>query len=617
MKKKILSGYILFTVFFMARASTSFNIKRIDPPDWWVGMKDTSLQLCVYGKNISACKVSVNYAGVRIKDVIEPENPDYLFIDLSISPSTQPGQFNLIFTSGKVRNEYPYQLSLREQSMGRYQGFSSKDLLYLIMPDRFANGDTTNDIVKGMRETTLHRDSIFGRHGGDIQGVIDHLDYIKGLGVTAIWLTPVLENNEPIASYHGYGFTDHYKVDPRLGNNELYQKLVREAHAKGLKIIMDVVFNHVGDRNWFYLDPPMPDWIHHSDSFLQTSFRITSLMDTHASEYDKNKLSNGWFVRHMPDLNQQNPFLANYLIQNALWWIEKTGIDGFRMDTYAYSDLDFMNRLLEAIKNEYPNFNFVGEVWDHAVPFQAWLTKNANIKKAFNSELPGCTDFQLCFALHEALTKPMDWTGGLTKLYYVLAQDFLYSKPENNLVFADNHDMSRFYSVIGEDLRKFKMGLAYILTTRGIPCIYYGTEILMKNFADPDGKVRSDFPGGWKQDKVNKFTETGRTTEENEIFNYIQKLAFYRQSNDALQTGKLTQFVPENNTYVYFRSNKNSTVMIVMYTGEKKGALALNRFNEMFTTFTRGKDIMDGNEINLNKPLQLEPYSIGIYELQK
>jgi len=617
MNKIAYSLYLLLLCCNLVFALPNFEINRIDPPNWWVGMNNPKLQLCIFGKNISAWQIALNYPGVKIDAVNKVENPDYLFIDLSISREARAGKLILTFTSGKEERKYDYVLKPRTVSHAQYQGVDSRDLIYMLMPDRFANADPTNDIDKTARETKLNRDSMFYRHGGDLQGVIDHLDYIKDLGATALWLTPFQENNEKLASYHGYAITDHYKTDPRFGTNELYEKLVKEAHQKGLKVVMDMVYNHIGSEHWWMHNLPTQDWIHQQDTFIQTNYRLTALMDPHASEYDKNKMSNGWFVRKMPDLNQRNPYLANYLIQNAIWWIESSGIDGFRLDTYAYSDLEFMNRLLKSVREEYPKFSAVGEVWDHAVSFQAWLTNNNNIKGSPESHLPGTTDFQLYFALTDALNNPTDWTGGLAKIYYTLAQDFLYSKPDNNLTFIDNHDLSRFYSVVGEDIRKFKMGLGFLLTMRGTPSIYYGTELLMKNYANPDGKVRADFPGGWAGDTVNKFKASGRTKDENEIFNYIQKLARYRQSDDALQTGKLTQFVPENDAYVYFRSNEKSTVMVVMYTGKKDSQLSLNRFGEMFSGFKSAKDVIDDSPVDITKPVSLEPYTIRIVKLEK
>ena len=613
--RKLLPVFLLLCFFCLEGwGAEKFEINRVDPPNWWVGMKDQHLQLCVYGKNIGAAKVSLS-EGLVLKNVSKVENPDYLFIDLDVV-DVKPRTIVLHFTLGKEEKNYQYQLLARTGNKAEMKSYGPDDFVYMLMPDRFANGDAGNDIIKSCRETKLNRDSMFYRHGGDIQGVIDHLDYIKDLGATAVWLTPVQENDDSLASYHGYAITDHYKIDPRFGSNELYTQFVSKAHEKGLKVVMDMVYNHVGTEHWFIKSLPTHDWIHQFDTFFQTNYRVTALMDPHASEYDKHKMSDGWFVKSMPDLNQKNALLARYLIQNSIWWIESTGIDGFRIDTYAYSDLEFMSNLMAAIKNEYPQFNAVGELWDHAVAYQAYLAQHSKIAGAGESYLPGLIDFQVCFAAAEALNKPMDWTDGLTKIYYTLSEDFLYADPNRNLTFLDNHDLSRFYSVIGEDLRKFKMGLGFLLTTRGTPCIYYGTEILMKNFSNPDGKVREDFMGGWKGDKANKFTEAGRTPQEQDAYSFVRKLAQYRAGHDVLRTGKLTQFVPENDTYVYFRSNERSTVMVIMHYGEKNQSLVMTRFDEKLKGFTKGLEVETGREISLKGPIALEPFSIQIIELK-
>jgi glycosidase len=591
---------------------------RIDPPDWWIDMKNDSLQLCVYGKNISSYTVSTEYAGFNIRKINKVENPNYLFIDIVMDQAViKAGKAALHFTEGKHSFTYEYRLDKRDRSAGRIQGYGSSDFVYLVMPDRFANGDPDNDRVTGLKDQTINRDSMFYRHGGDLKGVIDHLGYIKELGATAVWLTPIQENDQPRASYHGYAFTDHYKVDPRLGDNELYQTYVKEAHSKGLKVIQDMVYNHVGSDHWFIKDLPMHDWIHQFDTFTQTNYRATALIDPYASDFDKNKMSNGWFVKSMPDLNQQNPFLARYLIQNSLWWIETTGIDGFRIDTYTYSDLTFMSDLMARILYEYPRFNAVGELWDHCVAIEAYFMQHPKIAGAPDTHLPGLIDFQLYDAVNEALNKPMGWTEGLSRIYYTLVQDVLYSDPSRNLTFLDNHDLSRFYSVIGEDIRKYKMGIAFLLTTRGTPSLYYGTEILMKNFADPDGKVRADFPGGWKGDKADKFTKQGRTDKENEAFDFVKKLADYRKENEVLQTGKLTQFVPENDTYVYFRSNEKKTVMVIMHYSDKPRTMHMSRFAEKLNGFGSYKDVLTDQSSNLSAEMTLQPYEVKVLELMK
>lgn len=590
---------------------------RIDPPNWWVGMKNDSLQLCVHGENIARYNVTTNYAGFSIQKVNKVENPNYLFIDIVLNATVKAGTVELNFNDGTKSFKYNYILNERDKSPNRIQGYDSRDFVYLIMPDRFANGDEKNDVVHTMQEHTINRDSMFYRHGGDILGVTQHLDYIKELGATAVWLTPVQENNQPSASYHGYAFTDHYKVDPRFGDNEIYKAYVKAAHSKGLKVVQDMVYNHVGTEHWFIKDLPMHDWIHQFDTFTQTNYRATTLIDPYASNFDRNLMSNGWFVKSMPDLNQQNPYLAKYLIQNSIWWIETTGIDGYRFDTYTYSDLDFMRNLMERVLEEYPQFGAVGELWDHCVAIEAYFTQHPKIVGAPDTHMPGMIDFQVYNAINEALNKPMGWTEGLSRIYYTLAQDLLYSNPQRNLVFLDNHDLSRFYSVVGEDIRKYKMGIAFLLTTRGTPSLYYGTEILMKNFANPDGKVRDDFAGGWKTDKINKFTKQGRTEKENEAFDFVKKLANYRKENEVLHTGMLTQFVPQNDVYVYFRSNEKKTVMVIIHYSDKSHTIHLSRFAEKTNGFAAYKDVLTDKEEPLKPDITLNPYEVRVLELIK
>ena len=594
----------------------SSPIVRIDPPDWWTDMRDNKLQLCIYGHNISQYGLTTSYPGFNIRKINKVENPNYLFVDIVLDQALiKAGTVSLEFKNGDKLYKSPYILRAKDKSPGRIQGYDSRDLVYLIMPDRFANGTAANDKIANTSDQSFNRDSMFYRHGGDIKGVTDHLDYIRDLGATAVWLTPIQENDQPKASYHGYAFTDHYRVDPRLGDNEIYYNYVSETHKHGLKVIQDMVYNHVGTEHWFIKDLPMHDWIHQFDTFTQTNYRATVLIDPYASDFDKNKMSNGWFVKSMPDLNQQNPYLANYLIQNSIWWIEATGIDGFRFDTYTYSDLKFMQDLMARVQLEYPQFGAVGELWDHCVAIEAYFAQYPKIVGAPDSHMPGMIDFQVYNAINEALNKPMGWTEGLSRIYYTLVQDVLYSDPSRNLTFLDNHDLSRFYSVVGEDLRKYKMGIAFLLTTRGTPSLYYGTEILMKNFANPDGKVREDFPGGWPGDKADKFTAKGRSEKENEAFDFVKKLANYRKQNDVLQTGKLTQFVPENDAYVYFRSNEKKTVMVIMHYSDKPHTIALSRFAEKLNGVKSYKDILTDKVSNMGVDILLQPYEVKVLEL--
>jgi neopullulanase len=590
-------------------------IVRVDPPNWWVGMQDTTLQLCVYGKAINSQSVVINYPGVTMTKVTKVKNPNYLFLDLSISRTAPAGKIEFSFSDSTHCITHNFWLRTRD-SLPRAQGFSSADLMYLLMPDRFSNGEKRNDIVSNMTDTKLKRDSMFYRHGGDLKGLIDHLPYIHDLGATALWLTPVVENNQPKESYHGYACTDHYKVDARLGNIEQYTEMVALSHQLGMKVVMDVVYNHVGNECWFIKDPPEDDWIHRTDTFVKTNYRATALIDPYASQNDRDRMRDGWFDKHMPDLNQRNPRLAKYLTQSTIWWIESTGIDGLRMDTYTYADADFMSQLNLAISREYPHISTVGELWDHGVAVESYFMQHPKVMGVPETNLQGLTDFQMYYAMNEAFSKPMDWTGGLAKIYYTLVQDYLYDNPMRNVTFLDNHDLSRFYSVVGEDIRKYKMGIACLLTMRGIPCLYYGTEILMKNYAAPDGKVREDFIGGWHSDKRSKFKSMGRTSAENEAFDFVTKLAQYRKTSEALQSGKLTQFVPENNTYVYFRSSGAKTLMMIYHYDDKESVLDMSRFAEILTSHQGYKDVMTDKDDVLPKEMTLSPYSVRVLELK-
>jgi len=457
---------------------------------------------------------------------------------------------------------------------------TSKDLIYLIMPDRFSNGDKTNDVVKGMRETTLNRDSIFYRHGGDLQGVINHLDYLKDLGVTAIWLTPEIENDMPLASYHGYAVTDHYLIDPRYGTNQLYRTFVTHAHAVGLNVIKDVVHNHVGLEHWFIRDLPMKSWVHQWPVYTQTTYKDQTVMDPYASPADSRKMLDGWFVPSMPDLNENNPYVQNFLTQNHIWWIEYAGVDGFRLDTYPYNDPGYMAKWAEDVRSEYPSLSIFGETLVNSVINQAYFTAANTVHRGFVTHLPGITDTRVKEGIYDALNGKLGWTTGFSNLYSVLADDFVYEDARRNVIFFDNHDMSRYFSMVGEDFKKYKSGLAMLLTTRGIPQLYYGTEILMMNYANPDGLVRLDFPGGWDGDKVSKFSSGGRTAAENEAFNYVRRLARYRRDNPVLQTGRLMQYVPEDGVYCYFRYEPlgGKTVMVIVNSNSHAVDVQTSRF---------------------------------------
>ena len=610
---KIIIALVVISIQLMAKPTL-----RVDPPNWWVGMKTNVIQLMISGKDIANYKTKTNNPSIKILAQNKLESSDYLFVDIEIAADCKAGLIDFEFensTNPKDKFNYSYELKSRENGGYKPLGLNSSDLIYLLMPDRFSNGDATNDIVQGTTQTTLNRDSMFLRHGGDLQGVINHLDYISEIGNTALWLNPVQENNQPKESYHGYAITDHYNIDKRLGTIQKYVELCKKAHEKNLKMVMDVVPNHCGNEHYFFKNIPSKDWVHQWNEFTRTSYRAPTLLDPHASEVDKNIFRNAWFDRHMPDLNQQNKYLAKYLIQNSLWWVEYAGVDALRIDTYAYPDHQFMHDYAEALFNEYPTLGMFGEIWDHGVAIQSYYTKNS--ARGSNSLLPGVTDFQTNFSLMDALNKPFGWTDGTARLYYTFAQDYLYEDANKNVVFLDNHDISRFYSMVNEDYEKFKMGISFLLTTRGIPMLYYGTEVLMKNYADPDGKVREDFKGGWAKDSVNKFTKEGRTKKENEAFDFVKKLATYRKQNSVLQTGKLTQFVPEKGVYVYFRKNNEKQIMVVMNPNKEKIELDLKRFSEMLSGKSKLKNIIDESEIILSDKLSIDKTNVSIFEIVK
>lgn len=617
MKLKFTLGLTCLLLQFVAFAQTP-ALERVEPSFWWVGMNNPRLQLVVHGNNIASRDVKLNYAGVTLSKVHKVENPNYLFLDLLVTADARPGKFNIEF-QGKNQKKlsYTYELKARDKSPNRIMGVTNKDFIYLIMPDRFANGDKRNDVIKGMQETALNRDSMYYRHGGDIQGIINNLDYLEDLGVTALWLNPVLENDQPKTSYHGYANTENYKIDPRFGDNALYKKLVDESHTRGMKVIKDLVHNHFGSQHWILKDMPSKDWVHNWPEFTKSSFKDQVLFDPYASEVDRKIMTDGWFDGHMPDLNQKNEFVKNYLTQSHIWWIEYAGLDGFRLDTYAYNDPEFMAEWAKLIKAEYPRFTFFAETWVHGIPNQAFFTQGNTINRGFDTELPGVTDFQTLWGINETLNGKFGWNEGVNKLYTTIASDFMYQDATRNVVFLDNHDLSRFYSVIGEDFDDYKSGIAWLLTTRGIPQLYYGTEILMKNFSNPDGLVREDFKGGWAGDKENKFNPGGRTAKENEAFNFVRTLANYRKNNEVLQTGKLMQYVPENGIYVYFRYNADKTVMIVMNTNDAVSDLSLKRFNERLNGFSKAFNVVSSQQINSLQTINIPAKTTFVLELQK
>jgi neopullulanase len=604
---------LLFTM-----TGSAFCQVAVYPPNWWTGMKRKDIQLVVRTADatFNQSQVKINYPGITVKKVSTVENPKYLIVDLTIEPTAASGTASIEFTKGKKTQRVPWPLKAREPGKNYAQGVTSSDFIYLLMPDRFSNGDPTNDKVKGMLDQSLNRDSIFDRHGGDLQGIINHLDYLQELGVTTLWMTPVLETNMKNRTEHGYAITDHYKVDPRFGGDALYKKLSDELHRRNMKLIQDGVYNHVGFQHWIVQDSPAKDWLHQWPTYTGTTYKDQTLFDPYASTRDKTLMSDGWFTRMMPDLNHQNPYVVNFLIQHAIWSVEEFGVDGWRVDTYIYNDLEFMNQCNQALYDEYPKMTIFGETWVHGVINQAYFTRH-KMDTPFKSNLQGVTDFQLnMYGIEKAVNEPFGWTNGVNRLYQTLSNDFVYQDPMANVIFLDNHDLSRFFSVVGEDVAKQKMGLTWLLTCRGIPQMYYGTEILMKGFTNPDGWVRLDFAGGWAGDKSNKFTSAGRTKEEEEVFQLTKKLGQFRLKSSALKTGKLTHFFPENGVYVYFRHDASQTVMCIMNTNEQESTVGLERFSEILKSFRSGNEVTTGSTIALEKEIKVPGRYVMVLELK-
>ena len=590
--------------------------EKLEPPFWWVGMKNPKLQLLVYAEKVAATTPVINYPGVELLKVNKVENRNYLFLDLNISEKAQAGKFKIQFNkSGKTVYEYNYELLNRSPNSSQRQGFSSADVIYLLFPDRFANGDTVNDSMKNMLEKAC-RSNPNGRHGGDIKGISEHLNYIKDLGFTTVWLNPLLENNMSAFSYHGYAITDFYKVDERFGTNEDYKNLISKMHKMDMRIIMDMIFNHCGSNHWWIKDLPCQDWIHQFPEFTRSNFRGGTVSDIHASDYDRNILLKGWFDTSMPDLNQHNGFLANYLIQNSIWWIEYAGLDGIRMDTYPYPFKDVMAEWAKRVLEEYPDFSIVGEAWLSEPAQVAYWQNVPNIKTGYNSNLPYIMDFPMADAFRYAFNEKDGWSTGIVRMYDILSQDYLYSEPSNIVTFADNHDGDRIFTKLEEDLDNYKLAMTFLVTTRGVPQIYYGTEILMTGYENRGhGDIRKDFPGGWPGDKKNAFTENDRNNDENAAFNYLKTLLNWRKNKTVIHNGKLKHFIPVDGVYVYFRYNENETVMVVLNNSERKQTLEKNRYLEMTGKYKQAKDILSGKMFDTDNIL-VPAKSALVFELQ-
>ena len=595
------------------------------PTNWWVGMHYSKPELMIHLKDIGNTEsVTVTYPGVSIADWHRVENHNYLFLHLDIASTAKPGtmDINVHERSGnKVKDVViRYQLLGRRHGNGTEyaQGVTSKDFIYFLMPDRFSNGDPDNDRIPGLLDQSLNRDSIFLRHGGDLQGVINHLDYLQSLGVTTLWMTPVILNDMPNRTEHGYAFTDHYTIDPRIGGAETYLRLSDSLHKRGMKLIQDAVYNHVGLLNWFIQDLPEKSWLHQWPKYTQTNYRDQPLHDPHASSIDRKLSGDGWFTRQMPDLNQDNPDLAEFLIEHAIWSVEMFGVDGWRIDTYIYCSLPFMNKCNSALIAEYPKMTMFGETWVHGVANQAYFVRN-NLNVPFKSNLMGAVDFQMLFTGIQPAVKDTSgsWDGGVGSLYNTLSDDFLYQDPARNVIFLDNHDMTRFFSEIGEDTAGQKMGIEWLLTERGIPQLYYGTEICMKGIDNPDGNVRLDFPGGWPGDQKNGFTGRGLAPYEANVQKLVRVLGQFRLHSSALKTGKMMQYTPSGSLYVYFRYDDKETILCAMNDGNAPKKIDFSRFHERTAGFARGVDIPTGQTVSLDKPAEIPGRTMWVMELQR
>jgi glycosidase len=588
------------------------NTLKVEPGFWWSGMKQTELQLLVYGKDIAAYRPSVSYPGIHLQSAVTLESPNYLLVYLDIA-GAEPGTFDLTFTNGKKKLTYPYELKARRES-GTAKGFDASDVLYLIMPDRFANGDPSNDQLQMRTPYRIDRSAEGARHGGDLAGIEQRLDYISRLGVTAIWLNPVLENDMEGGSYHGYATTDYYRVDPRLGSNDDYLRLIDKAHRKGLKVVMDMIFNHCGSDHPWLKDIPSHDWFNGIDRYVQTNHAKEAYFDPYSSEYDFNNLVDGWFVSTMPDLNQRNPHVAQYLIQNSIWWIEYSGVDGIRQDTYPYADFDMMNAWCRAVEAEYPGFSIVGEAWMNYTIGSAFWQRGSRLNPGKGSELKAVMDFRLLGLARTAFAEETGWGNGLNAVYEHLCYDYVYPDVGQVLRFLDNHDSDRFLPAMPTKLDAFKQGITLLLTIPGIPQIYYGTELLMNGTKEKgDGHIRLDVPGGWPGDPVDQFSPEGRTPLQNEAWNYLQTLLTWRKGNEIISKGTMKHFAINQGVYVYERRYKGQSVVVVMNGTSEERNLALDRYAEILRDKPKGTDLLTQRVVSLDgKELKLSPKEVLI-----
>ncbi len=582
-------------------------------------MKLNTITLLVYGKEIQSLQPSIKYDGVKILKTEKVENPNYLFVTIKINPQTIAGNVKLDFKKGNttvITKDFP--LLARQTNSANRDSYTQKDAIYLIVPDRFSNGDIENDVIPTLNENVVDRKGDDKRHGGDIQGIINHLDYIKSLGFTQIWCTPLTENDEPLYSYHGYAATDFYKIDPRFGTNQQFKQLVEEAKERNIGIIWDIVLNHCGSEYYFIKDLPTKSWVNFPETHTQSNFLKTTITDIYATEIDKKEYTDGWFDRHMADLNQRNPLMVKYLIQNTIWWIEYAGLSGLRADTYSYSDKEFLAAWTKAILDEYPNFNIVGEEMSRIVAQTSYWQKDKLNFDGYKSYLPTLMDFLLNDNIVSSLTRSNDWFSTWRDTYQGIAQDYQFPHPENQLIFPDNHDLDRFYSRLNNNFDKWKLGIAMYMTMRGIPQFFYGTEVLMTNEkVGSDGQRRSDFYGGWKNDLKNAVTEKGLTGTEKDAKKYFSKLLNWRKSNSAITNGHFKHYAPQkNDVYIYFRYNKEQKVMVLLNKNSENVTLDMNRYSEMISNKFKAKDIITDKELDVKNTLTISGKTAMILEIR-
>lgn len=608
----------IFAVVFCAITATlsaKTVIPSIEPPFWWAGMNSTQLQLMVHGNDIRDCETSINYDGVTIDSIARLDSKNYQIIYLYIAPSAKPGTMNITFKNGKKKAVVPYELKTRDGVMPNT--FTSEDVLYLIMPDRFADGDPSNNTLKSMNyPVEVNREDPNGRHGGDLKGIENHLDYIQSLGMTAIWLNPVLENDMPGGTYHGYATTNYYRVDPRFGSNEEYRNLIDKSHKRGIKVVMDMIFNHSGSSHPWIEDLPSKDWLNYPDGSMLTNFRLSTINDPYASDYDRTRSVKGWFVPSMPDLNQQNPHLMRYLIQNSIWWIEYSKIDGIRMDTYPYADMEPMAQWISDVQKEYPGYNIVGEAWYGDVAGTAYWQRGSRLNKQGNPNLPTVMDFPTMIIATQAFHEnTLEYGQGLNKIYNRLSLDYLYEDTKSVLTFLDNHDTDRFLLTEPKNLGAWKQGIAFLLTTRGIPQIYYGTELLMHgNKKKTDGDVRKDVPGGFPEDKTNAFTREGRNKLQNEAIDFMSKIANWRKGNKVISEGSLKHFMPENGMYVYERKLGDKRVVVIMNGTDRQLSVDMSIYREILPIGATLKDVITGETFTVTNEIHFAPRALFVLE---